>query len=151
MGRRFRRLVFHCVLYTAIMEPKFVERGVKINGENFLDLLQNHYAPNMALAYGGVKKFRYRHDNAPAHSESRVKEWVSKHLKSFDWPSSSPDLSPLDYGIWSILDTKVQSLNPKNVPELKMAIIRACREIPMDVVRSARFIRPTRRYANHFP
>ena len=88
----------------------------------------------MALAYGWMKKFWYFHDNAPAHRSATVMDWVKKNLKRFEWPSSSPDLNPLDYGIWSLLDAMAQSAMPKTIPALKMAIIQACREIPMEQV-----------------
>ena len=90
-------MVALAVSHKKTLEPKFIDRGVKINGIAFLDLLENHYAPNMAIAYGGMKRFWYCHDNAPAHTARPVKDYVAQHLKAFEWPASSPDLNPLDY------------------------------------------------------
>ena len=49
----------------------------------------------------------------------------------------SPDLNPLDYSLWAILDKAVQAQKPKNVAELKIAIMRSFRELSQDTVQKA--------------
>ncbi|RVE44531.1 hypothetical protein evm_010816 [Chilo suppressalis] len=46
----------------------------------------------------------FQQDSAPAHRAKSTQDWLSAREIDFirheDWPSSSPDLSPLDYKIW---------------------------------------------------
>lgn len=39
-----------------------------------------------------------------------------------DWPPNSPDLNPLDYGIWGMLEQEVYRIPPKSLQELKRKI-----------------------------
>jgi len=53
-----------------------------------------------------------------------------------DWPTNSPDLNPLDYHM--MLD-KFNHLNPqpKNIPELKTALMMLWDELPQETVRKS--------------
>ena len=46
-------------------------------------------------------------DSAPCHTATRVAEFFRTENIEFctkvDWPPNSPDLNPLDYGIWGVL------------------------------------------------
>ncbi|CAG4973152.1 unnamed protein product [Colias eurytheme] len=48
-----------------------------------------------------------------------------------------PDLNPLDYKIWQVLERKVCAKPHKNLESLKSAIIKAVAEIDMNMVRAA--------------
>ena len=39
-------------------------------------------------------------------------------LKPNEWPTHSPDLNPLDYGIWSILEKRVFAVKIRDVEHL---------------------------------
>ncbi|KAK6056299.1 hypothetical protein COOONC_06193 [Cooperia oncophora] len=49
-------------------------------------------------------------DSAPAHKAKVVQAWCKSELPDFisaeEWPASSPDLNPLDYNLWSYLESK---------------------------------------------
>ncbi|CAK1588018.1 unnamed protein product [Parnassius mnemosyne] len=49
-------------------------------------------------------------DSAPAHRAKSTQDWLAAREIDFirheDWPSSSPDLNPLDYKIWQHLEKK---------------------------------------------
>ena len=40
------------------------------------------------------------------------------------WPSNSPDLNPMDYSIWSILERKVCSTRYNSLESLKEALVK---------------------------
>uniref|UniRef100_A0A914CGD8 Transposase n=1 Tax=Acrobeloides nanus TaxID=290746 RepID=A0A914CGD8_9BILA len=50
------------------------------------------------------------------------------------WPPNSPDLNPLDYSIWSILEQKACAKPDKTVESLKRALIKAWDEIPVETL-----------------
>ena len=47
------------------IEPRIIDRGVKIDASSYLDAVQNLYAPGMDLLYGGVGRFAFAQDNGP--------------------------------------------------------------------------------------
>ncbi|CAK1600860.1 unnamed protein product [Parnassius mnemosyne] len=62
----------------------------------------------------------FQQDSAPAHRAKSTQDWLAAREIDFirheDWPSSSPDLNPLDYKIWQHLEEKACSkLKPKNL------------------------------------
>lgn len=63
----------------------------------------------------GNKEFRnkwwFQQDGAPAHRHSSTQQWCSRNMPNFfskdRWPANSPDLNPLDYGLWVELGRNV--------------------------------------------
>uniref|UniRef100_A0A914D1J2 Uncharacterized protein n=1 Tax=Acrobeloides nanus TaxID=290746 RepID=A0A914D1J2_9BILA len=51
-----------------------------------------------------------------------------------EWPPNSPDLSPLDYSIWSILEEKACSKPHPNLESLKKALKKAWKEINLETL-----------------
>ena len=50
------------------------------------------------------------------------------------WPPNSPDLNPLDYSIWSILEEKACSKPHPNLDSLKKALTKAWNEISLETL-----------------
>ncbi|KZC13878.1 hypothetical protein WN55_06214, partial [Dufourea novaeangliae] len=48
------------------------------------------------------------------------------------WPSNSPDLNPMDYSVWSILEQKNSRTRYKSANDLKVALRRAWVEITVE-------------------
>jgi len=61
---------------------------------------------NITLFNG--KKWVFQQDSAPAHKAKMTQEWLRRHIPAFisteDWPLGSPDLNPLDYKLWAVLE-----------------------------------------------
>ena len=45
------------------------------------------------------------------------------------WPPSSPDLNPMDFGIWSMLEHKACATSHKNIDALKHLLEKSWNEI----------------------
>ncbi|VDO82550.1 unnamed protein product [Heligmosomoides polygyrus] len=45
------------------------------------------------------------------------------------WPSNSPDLNPMDYSVWSIMEQKISTTRYATVEQLKSALLRSWDEI----------------------
>ena len=54
----------------------------------------------------------------PKPSQKKISEIIEVSL----WPPSSPDLNPLDYTIWGILENKTNTTSHPNIGSLKTAI-----------------------------
>lgn len=65
----------------------------------------------------------FQQDNDPKHRSRLAKKWFSEnHIPELQWPSNSPDLSPIE-NLWSILKTKVAEKNPSKLDSL-VALIK---------------------------
>jgi len=74
------------------------------------------------------------------------------------WPPNSPDLNPLDYHVWGWMLDKSNRLNPqpKNIPELKTALLVIWDELPREAIRKSivsfckRLASTQKKYCVHF-
>ena len=109
--------------------------GVKINKDSYLATVKNYYEPDMRilLPQGAV----FMQDGASSHTAKVVKAHLaSRDYRSLSpWPANSPDLNPLDYGIWGMLQADVERAKPQTDVDLLAAIRRACASLPLGVVR----------------
>ena len=67
----------------------------------------------------------FHQDDARAHTSKRTLAYFEENLpqtaellKHNAWPTHSPDLNPLDYGIWSILEKRVFAVKIRDVEHL---------------------------------
>ena len=53
------------------------------------------------------------------------------------WPPSSPDLNPMDFSVWFILETETCSSSHDNVDALKSSLVKAWAKMPQKKLRAA--------------
>ena len=101
-----------------IMPPHIFKVGLKVNTKVYLDVLKSVVIPWCNQLAGG-RPWVWQQDSAPAHKSEETQAWLQKECYDFvpfsHWPSSSPDLNPLDYFVWSYVVniTNMTSLNTK--------------------------------------
>jgi transposase len=80
-------------------------------------------------------RYKFQHDNAPAHKAKKTKKWLGDFAVSVleDWPSNSPDLNPIEH-VWSWMTTYVNKEAPTDKRTLEKAILAAWDEIPQSVI-----------------
>jgi hypothetical protein len=70
--------------------------------------------------------YMFQQDRAPAHTANSTQRFLENNMSvqwSKDvWLPYSPDLNPLDYSIWGILQTKVNATAHKNMKSLRCTI-----------------------------
>ena len=84
----------------------------------------------------------FQQDGATAHTSVIARDWlksrfgnkVISHRTDFLWPARSPDLSPLDFFLWSYVKEKVFSTRPSNINDLKIAVREALALIDQDTL-----------------
>ena len=90
----------------------------------------------------GGRPWVWQQDLAPAHKSKETQVWPKKKCYDFvpfsHWPSSSPDLNPLEYFVSSYVEniTNMTSYNTK--ASLIAAIFRVFAELPPALVEKAR-------------
>ena len=113
----------------------FVEPGVKINGEYYRNkLLKNCLLPDMKEM---SELFIFQQDGAPAHTARDTVVLLTQETPEFIepnlWPPNSPDLNPVDNGIWGeVYQSKISS-----VDELKNRKKQAWSELEQSIINAA--------------
>ena len=118
----------------------FVDKGVKINAQFYQQQILRDVLEPWARKHFGNQRWTLQQDWAPAHSAKTtmaVCEELFPNVWDKDvWPSNSPDLNPMDYSIWSILEKKACSTRHNTVDSLKRALKKAWTEITIEQLAS---------------
>ena len=107
-----------------VMEPVFIPDGLHLGVNSYVRLLDKRVKPWMDMVVNG-RLHVFQQDSAPAHKARTTQAWlfanVPYHWLPDLWPPSSPDCNPLDYLVWGVLESEVNS-RPYNKEALKAAI-----------------------------
>lgn len=129
------------VSYSGPTEVHFCEKGVKTSAKVYQDTVLDTLVKDLSQTLFHGQPWVFQQDSAPAHKAKTTQAWFERNnidlLKHEDWPSSSPDLNPLDYKIWQILEEEVCAKPHKNLESLKASLRKAVANIDMNMVRAA--------------
>lgn len=127
------------ILGRRLIGPFFIEGN--LNGELYLDMLQNLIVPAMRTAAAAQnmvwEDVVFQQDGAPAHFKREVKDFLNATFPNrwigrngpIRWPPRSPDLTPLDFFLWGFLKDRVFRAGfPKDLNELYLRILEHCAE-----------------------
>ncbi len=87
-----------------VAPPMFAKAGVKIDATFYQELLRQELKPWVDANFP-PGSFIFQQDGTPAHTATTMQKLIKEELgwrfwlKEM-WPPSSPDLNPLDYGVW---------------------------------------------------
>lgn len=134
-------MVWFGVSYLGQSEVFFCEKGVKTSAIVYQNTVLTNIVEPLSHTMFENRHWVIQQDSAPAHRAASTQNWLTAHGIDFirleEWPSSSPDLNPLDYKIWQHLEEKVSAKPHQNLESLKASLIKAAAGIDMDVVRAA--------------
>ena len=122
---------------------------VKVIGQYYRDvLLKQGLLPDIRDITD--EYFIFQQDSAPAHRardtvallETETPDFIPPTL----WPPNSPDLNPVDYKIWSVMQEKVYRSRICDVSELRSRIVEAWDEMDQRIIDESvkQWRRPTR-------
>ncbi|KAK0393131.1 hypothetical protein QR680_000070 [Steinernema hermaphroditum] len=116
----------------------FVPKGVKISADTYRQLILEDAVLPWAEENAENIDWCLQQDWAPAHGAKKTIEWCEANLPGFwtksVWPSNSPDLNPLDFAIWGILEQKACAIKHKSIDSLKRALEKAWEEITPEMI-----------------
>lgn len=130
----------------------FEERGqtVTVTSDRYVAMLRDFFQPRLAefkkeIDEEGLDEVWFQQDGATAHTATRsmalVRELFPARAISrrgdINWPPRSPDLAPCDFFLWGHLKAEVYKHRPKNLEELKAAIIQEIAAIPREMTERA--------------
>ena len=90
----------------------------KIDKCKFFIIIQAFFQPNISEQ---EKKRQRIYDSLNAETKPPPKKTYLKWLISI-WPPPSPDLNPLDFAMWNVLENKTNVTSHPNIDTLKIAI-----------------------------
>ena len=112
----------------------FLEGG-KVNGQRYKQLLVRKALPDLRAGNGGsLDQLTWTQDGATSHTtvgnlaylmnqfNNNVLSSKAERLGGRDWSARSPDMNPLDFGIWGILKARVYAYRPQTMDQLKAKI-----------------------------
>ena len=119
----------------------FVEPGTKVNAQYYCDVLLKEMIPAMNRL-AKRKEYLFMQDGARAHTAKITLGMLANQkylnlLQPSDWPPNSPDLNPVDFCVWGILERNVyRGRKITSIEELKEAIVEEWAKISQDVIDS---------------
>lgn len=126
----------------------FIESGIRINARYYIDNVLESVVKEEGARMYPDSNWTFQQDSAPAHKEKITQTWLKSNLPNFisslEWPPSSPDLNPLDYSIWGILEARVNARRHISVESLKQTLLKEWEKLSMEDVRAAIDTWPTR-------
>jgi len=82
----------------------------KVDQNCYIDLLKTSLLPECRRLYPG-NDFEFLQDSVPSHRAKVTQQFLRQNtpdvIDADEWTSYSPDLNPLDYCIWDILQDLV--------------------------------------------
>ncbi|XP_063384877.1 uncharacterized protein LOC134670986 [Cydia fagiglandana] len=136
---RFSVNVWAGIINDSIIGPYFIEGN--LNGLNYLEMLRE-VIPNLMedvpIAY--LRDIFYQHDGCPAHYRLEVRRHLDEEFGDHwigrggpvAWPPRSPDLTPMDFFLWSQVKRLVFTEEAQTRDELRQKIIRAFETVKRD-------------------
>ena len=121
----------------------FVKPGVRIDGEFYRKKLMRKIIPEMHNLAGGPNEFYiFMQDGAKPHTADETVEFLKAEvpmlLEPKNWPPNSPDLNPVDFSIWSILQQNVFRGAPiTTLDQLKKRLKEEWKKLPQDQINRA--------------
>lgn len=107
----------------------FIEEVVKVNTQVYIKMLDEKVLPWITESFG---------NHAPSHTSNLTQQWCKDHFSGFwnknVWPPLSPDINPMDFAIWSILESDVSAKSNSSVAALKNALLASWSAFDKEVV-----------------
>ena len=73
------------------------------------------------------RSYVFQQDSAPAHKAEVTQEWLAQnlhdHVTPNMWPPSSPDLNPMDYYVWGVVEKETNKRPHSTKESLKATIL----------------------------
>lgn len=110
-------MIWGCMSAQGVGELSFIDGMV--NSEKYQKILENFLLPSINKLKNTDGEFKFQQDGASCHTSKSTKSWLMNHkVDPMSWPSSSPDLSPIET-LWQEMKKKLRADPARNVQDLK--------------------------------
>ncbi|XP_047138961.1 uncharacterized protein LOC124814903 [Hydra vulgaris] len=134
-------MVFGAISKKGKFPLKFIDRGVKINKEYYLqNVIKDLIEPKAKEMYGD-DPWVFQQDSAPAHKAIVVQDYCKQNFPDFidtkEWLASIPDLNPLDFFVWGYMLQELGKHKLTTLDQFKELLIDIWDKMPQETVRAA--------------
>lgn len=134
-------MVWWGVSYDGVTKIHFCEKGVKTGAKVYEESVLESVVKPLNSTLFEDDFWIFQQDSAPAHKARRIQQWLRDNVPEFiaaeDWPSGSPDLNPLDYKLWDVLEASACKSRHHSLDGLKKSIVDAARKMPLSIIRAS--------------
>lgn len=114
----------------------FIDKNVKINDQVYQDeVLKKAVVPWAQKKPNMI----FQQDWAPAHGAKTTINFMQQNLPCFLdknlWPPNSPDLNPLDFSVWGVMEDKLRTRKITSLDALKRELIKIWDSLDTDYLR----------------
>lgn len=116
-----------------------VAPATKIDAVYYCDGILSQMLPEMEALSGG--NYVFQQDGARSHTAIHTLNYLQENMPMMaelvvpgDWPRNSPDLNPMDYGIWSILAQSVFAAKIRDLDHLENRLAEAWESLTQEIV-----------------
>jgi len=85
--------------------------------------------------------FVFQQDNAPYHRAKGTTKLLQQETPDFIgpnlWPPNSPDLNPVDYKVWGVMQQRVYECRINSDDELKQRLVEVLNSLQQNVIDAA--------------
>jgi len=83
--------------------------------------------------------FIFQQDSAPAHRAQETVALLSRETPDFIlppwlWPPNSPDLNPVDYHVWSVLEQRVYRIHIRDISHPKTRLVEEWQKFDQKII-----------------
>jgi transposase len=101
----------------------FFTQGTRMNSDDYINEVLTQEVMDAGETIFGGAPWIFQQDGASVHRSKKVLKWFDDNnidvILPDQWPPNSPDLSPLDFSIWHLLESKAWNTKPKSLQQFK--------------------------------
>ena len=110
------QMIWGCMSNKGVAPLCFIDGTV--NANKYQNILQEHLLPSMQQ-FNCSENMIFQQDGASCHTAKSSIKWLNDHkIKVMEWPSSSPDLNPIE-NLWGQIKKKLRCVRPRTKQILK--------------------------------
>lgn len=119
-------MVWGCMSSRGVGKLHFIDGTV--NASKYQEILEKCLVPSIRQLYRN-REVIFQQDGASCHTAKSTMNWLrDNRIEVIDWPSSSPDLNPIE-NLWGIMKKKLRNDRPTTKDELREKLQKIWDEI----------------------
>lgn len=123
-----------------IMPPHFFDVGLRVDSDVYIDVMKKVALPWIRRVANG-RPWVWQQDGARCHTSKKSMAFLREECYDLVppemWPPNSPDLNPMDYFVWGVVESRSNSKPHPTKTSLVAAKKEPFQHLPREMVRRA--------------